>query len=128
MNMPAGSEAALAFLLACCVKTTIFLACAWVISVALRLRSSSAQRHHIWAAAILTSLALPFFALLLPAWRSVTLGSAATFWSSANGDTPGYISRTIPSIIINAAAGSPTFNKLAAAALFAWGLGFALLI
>ena len=61
MSTLANSEPALTFLIACCAKATILLACAWITVIALRQRSS-ALRHHVWAAAILASLALPFFA------------------------------------------------------------------
>src|SRR5260370_17471428 len=85
MSTLANSEPALTFLIACCAKATILLACAWITVIALRQRSS-ALRHHVWAAAILASLALPFVALLLPGWRSATLGSAPTLWSPAHED------------------------------------------
>ena len=61
MSTLANSEPALTFLIACCAKATILLACAWITVITLRQRSS-ALRHHVWAAAILASLALPFFA------------------------------------------------------------------
>jgi hypothetical protein len=84
MSTLANSEPALTFLIACCAKATILLACAWVTVIALRQRSS-ALRHHVWAGAILASLALPVLALLLPAWHSATLGRAAALWSPAHG-------------------------------------------
>ena len=80
MNTFANPQLALAFLISCWAKATLLLAGAWLMVVALRQRSSAAQRHHVWAAAILASLALPFFSLLLPTWHSATLGSAATLW------------------------------------------------
>src|SRR5439155_26987238 len=61
MSTLATSEPALTFLIACCAKAPILLACAWITVITLRQRSS-ALRHHVWAAAILASLALPFFA------------------------------------------------------------------
>jgi len=84
MSTLANSEPALTFLIACCAKATILLACAWVTVIAPRQRSS-ALRHHVWAGAILASLALPVLALLLPAWHSATLGRAAALWSPAHG-------------------------------------------
>ena len=83
MNTFANPQLALAFLISCWAKATLLLAGAWLMVVALRQRSSAAQRHHVWAAAILASLALPFFSLLLPTWHSATLGSAATLWIPA---------------------------------------------
>jgi beta-lactamase regulating signal transducer with metallopeptidase domain len=124
MSTLASSEAALAFLFACGVKATILLAFAWIVALALRQRSSAAQRHHVWAATILASLALPFFALVLPAWRSVTLGSAAALWNPARANPASTSAHAIPSVIINVASGSPISNKLAVFALLVWVLGF----
>jgi TonB family protein len=123
----ANYELALAFFFACCVKATVLLVCAWLIVVALR-RRSSALRHHVWAVAILASLALPFFALLLPAWHSATLGTAASLWSPAHANAGGSISHTIPSTIINVAVASPVFNKLAGAAFLVWALGISFVL
>jgi TonB family protein len=116
-------EQALAFLLACCAKATILLGIAWVIAGALR-RSSSAVRHQIWAVAILTSLGLPLFALLLPAWRSAALSSAAAFWSPAHAIAASPAPHTIPSTAIRVTSGFPLWNPLTVAALLAWALGF----
>jgi TonB family protein len=124
----ANYELALAFFFACCAKATFLLACAWLIVTALRQRSSAAQRHHVWAAAILATLALPVFALLLPAWHSATLGSAATLWSPAHSNTGSPISHTIPSTIINVTAALPLFDKLAGVALLVWALGFSFVL
>jgi TonB family protein len=123
MNAFASSEVALEFLLACCAKATILLSCAWIVAIALRQRSS-ALRHHVWAAAIVASLALPFFALLLPAWHSATLGSAAALWSHAHANATAATSDTIPSTVVDAVGASPVFNKLVIPALLAWALGF----
>jgi TonB family protein len=123
----ADYELSLAFFFACCAKATFLLICAWLTVIALRQRSSAAQRHYVWAAAILSSFALPFFAMLLPAWHSATLGTAA-LWSPAHPNTGSSISHTIPSTIINVAAASAVFNKLAGAALLAWALGFSFVL
>jgi len=123
MSTLANSELALTFLIACCAKATILLACAWTTVIALS-RRSSALRHHVWAAAILALLVLPFLALLLPAWHSSALGSAAALWSPAHANTASSNSYAIPSIIIEAVAASPAFNKLVIAVLFVWAPGF----
>src|ERR1700680_2797198 len=108
----ADYELALAFVLACCAKATVLLVCAWTIAIALRQRSSAAQRHHVWAAAILCSLALPFLSLLLPAWHSDTLGTATTLWGSAHAKAASSSSYPIPSIFVDAATACSAFNKL----------------
>jgi len=123
MSTLANYELALTFFLACYAKVTLLLACAWITAIALRQRSS-ALRHHVWAAAILASLALPFFALLLPAWHSTTLGSAAVLWSPSHANAAGSNSYAIPSIFVDAVAASSAFNKLVIAVLLAWVLGF----
>jgi TonB family protein len=127
MSTLANSEPALPLLIACCAKATILLACAWITVIALR-RGSSALRHHVWAAAILASLALPFLALLLPAWPSATLGRAAALWSPAHGNAASSSSYAIPSVFVDAVAASPAFNKLAIAALIVWAFGFSLVL
>ena len=127
MSTLANSEPALTFLIACCAKATILLACAWITVIALRQRSS-ALRHHVWAAAIVASLALPFLALLLPAWHSATLGNAATLWSPAHENAASSSSYPTPSVFVDAVAASPAFNKLAIAALIFWAFGFSLVV
>ena len=123
----AHSELALAFLTACCAKATILLASAWAIVIVLR-RHSSALRHHVWAAAILASLALPFFALLLPAWHWATLGGANVFWETARANANSSVTQTIPSIFVNVEAASSDFHKVAVVALLAWALGLSFLL
>jgi TonB family protein len=128
MNALANSDLTLAFLMSCWAKATLLLAGAWLIVFALRQRSSAAQRHQVWAAAMLASLALPCFSLLLPTWHSATLGSAAALWipARANATSPG--SGAIPSVIITAASAPAIFSKLAVAAVFAWALGFSFVL
>jgi hypothetical protein len=125
MSTLGNSEPALSFLIACCAKATILLTCAWIMVIVLRQRSS-ALRHHVWAAAILASLALPFLALLLPAWHFATLGGAATLWSPAHENAASSSSYAIPSVFVDAVADSPAFNELAVAALIVWAFGFSL--
>ena len=128
MNALANSDFALAFLISCWAKATLLLAGAWLIVFALRQRSSAAQRHHLWAAAMLASLALPFLSLLLPAWHSATLGSAAALWVPARANATSSGSPAIPSVIITAASASAIFSKLTVAAVFAWALGFSFVL
>jgi TonB family protein len=124
----ANYELALAFFLACCAKVTILLVCAWIVAIALRQRFSAAQRHHVWAAAILCSLALPLFTVLLPQWHSPAFGSATALWSPARANATSSSPYSIPSMIVDAVAASPAFNKLAIAVLLVWALGFSLVL
>jgi TonB family protein len=128
MNALANSDLALPFLISCWAKATLLLAGAWLMVFALRQRSSAAQRHHLWAAAMLASLALPFLSLLLPAWHSATLGSAAALWVPARANATSSGSPAIPSVIITAASASAIFSKLTVAAVFAWALGFSFVL
>lgn len=123
MSTLANSELAVAFLIACCAKATILFVCAWIMASVLR-RGSSALRHYVWVAAVLGSLALPFFILLLPVWHSATLGSAATLWSPAHANATSFGSRTIPAVIVDAVVAAPVLNKLVIAAFLTWTLGF----
>jgi TonB family protein len=124
----ANYELGLSFFFACCAKATVLLACGWLSVLALRQRASAAQRHHIWTAAILASLVLPFFAMLLPAWHSATLGSAAALWSPVQATSGGSASHTIPSSVINVTAGLPIFNNLAGVAFLVWVIGFSFVL
>jgi TonB family protein len=50
------------------IRTSIILAAAWCLSALLR-RRSAAERHLLWAAAILSAALLPVLTTLLPAWQ-----------------------------------------------------------
>jgi TonB family protein len=128
MNTLANSELAFVFLCSCCAKATFLLVCAWIIAIVLRRRSSAAQRHHVWAAAILCSLALPICTLLLPAWHSAAFGSAAAFWTPMHANATGSRSIAIPSTIINVASTSSLFSKLASVTLLAWAIGLSFVL
>jgi TonB family protein len=123
MNLPGSSEAALAFLVACFAKTTVLLTLAWIVALALRDRSA-ALRHQAWAAGILGSLALPVLTLLLPAWHSATLGSAAALWSPAHALATSAGSQNLPPMIVDARGTAPLLGKLPILILGAWFLGF----
>jgi TonB family protein len=128
MSAIANFELALAFLTACFAKSTIFLACVWAIAIVLRRHSSAALRHNLWAAAILATLALPIFMLLLPAWHSSTLGSAVSLWSPARANASTTSSPSIPPTIINALVGPTLFNTISRFVLLAWTLGMSLVL
>src|SRR5262252_8613484 len=53
------------FVLSVIAKTTIMLACASLMTLALR-RASASARHAVWAIALLGALILPFAAWILP--------------------------------------------------------------
>ena len=126
MFVPAIPDAVAALLLGGALKLTVLLLCAWLAAFALR-RGSSALRHHLWAAAILASLLLPLFMLLLPAWRSTILGTAAAAFtpSHASGSEP--IPASLPGAVIHASVSSPASNAVALGILLVWLAGFACL-
>jgi len=127
MKLVIESGSALAFLMACSAKVTGLLVMAWVLAMALR-KQSAALRHRAWAAGILSSLALPVFAPLLPAWHSAALAGAAV-WGPAglmavrarSGNFPAMV---VNAMVVNASAVSPLFGKLAVILLLIWLFGF----
>jgi TonB family protein len=130
MKLLIESGSALAFLMACSAKITGLLAVAWMLAMALR-NQSAALRHRAWAAGILSSLALPVFAPLLPAWHSAALAGAAV-WGPAglmavqarSGNFPAMV---VNAMVVNASAVSPWFGKLAVILLLIWLFGFLVL-
>ncbi len=128
MSTMANFEPALGFLITCFAKSTILLTCAWAIAIVLRRHSSAALSHSLWAAAILATLALPLFMLLLPAWHSSTLGSAVSLWSPAQANASTTSSPTIPSIVISALVAPTLFNTIARFVLLIWALGLSLVL
>jgi TonB family protein len=130
MKLLIESGSALAFLIACSVKVTGLLVMAWMLAIALR-NQSAALRHRAWAAGILSSLALPVFAPLLPAWHSAALASAAV-WGPAGAMTAHAKPANFPAIIVNAivvdaSSISTLFGRLAVILLLVWLLGFIIL-
>jgi TonB family protein len=128
MSTLANSELAFVFLCSCCAKATFLLVCSWTMAIALRRRSSAAQRHHVWAAAILSSLALPVFTLLLPAWHSAVFAGAAAFWTPMHANATGSRSIAIPSTIIHVASTSSLFSKVAGVTLLTWAIGLSFVL
>ncbi len=122
MHFLADSEFGLAFVLVCCIKTTLLLACAWAIVATLR-RASSAVRHHVWAAGILAMLLLPLLAVLLPSWHSFVLGGAAAFWSAPHRGEANLAAQTIPATIVHVAPGSFVLPTWASASALLWAFG-----
>jgi TonB family protein len=122
MNLLSSSEFALSFLIGCSVKATLLLALTAGIAYALSGRSA-AVRHHVWALGIVGSVALPLLTLLLPSWRSSTLGNAARLWSPAHAVANNNPVPNLPSMMIDAAMGSPLSGQLSRLALLLWALG-----
>lgn len=123
MSFLNNSHPALTLLIACTVKETVLLVAAWIITLFLRNRSA-AFRHHVWAAVILSALALPVFTFLLPTWHSAALGgAAAALWNPVTSAAPGSGSASLPAMIVNASAASPFFSRLADIILLAWLAG-----
>jgi len=75
-------------LVAIALKSSLVLAIAWLISLALR-RASAAVRHLVWTGAFMAILALPFFSLSLPSLRIHSPGVAALFEISAIAQVDG---------------------------------------
>jgi TonB family protein len=116
--------------MACSAKATVLLVVAWMLAIALR-NQSAALRHCAWAAGILSSLALPMFAPLLPVWHSAALAGAG-MWGSAGAMATQAMSGNFPAmivnaVVVNASAASPLFGKLALILLPIWLLGFFIL-
>jgi len=122
MNRLSSSELSFAFLIACSVKATILLIFAWIAASAAR-RRSAAFRHLVWAVGILGSLTLPLVTLLVPAWHSAALGTAAGFWSSAHKVAVADSSQTLTSMIVDASADSLLFGNLPGLVLLVWAAG-----
>jgi len=96
---------------------------AWLIASATRGRSA-AFRHSIWAAAVLGTLALPLFSLLMPKWHSTALGNAAAVWKVGQAVTINGGVGKIPVTAVDAALTAPTAGKWAGLVLLLWGIGF----
>jgi TonB family protein len=117
------SEQALVFLIACVVKATLLLACAWLFVSTLN-KFSAAIRHHVWAATILASLFLPILVLLLPAWHSVALGNAAAFLGPPQTNATNSFSPEPTSATVSVLAGDPLARYWPLFVLLVWATGF----
>ncbi len=122
MDLLNSPEAALGFLAAVAAKATILLTLAWMVTIALRNRSA-ALRHRVWAAGILSSLALPVFTTLLPAWHSTALTEPSGTGSVHSGSAMA-IFENLPAMIVKASAAAPLSSKWAGIVLAVWILGF----
>jgi len=116
-------ESTALFVIACSLKGTLLLGASWAITNVSR-RRSAAFRHSIWAAAILGTLALPLFSLLVPTWHSTTLGNAAAVWKVGHTTTISGSVTNIPVTVVDAVLKAPAAGKLAEFVLVTWGIGF----
>ncbi len=121
-------EFVFSFLLACCVKATVLLVCAWGIVAAFRQRSSAAHRHHVWAVAVVAVLGLPLLAMLLPSWQSSALGNAAAHWSPVRGNAAISMLQEIPPSLVTVEGASTVSAKLTIVVVVLWALGFVLVL
>jgi TonB family protein len=122
MDLLNSPEAALGFLAACAAKATMLLTVAWLVTIALR-NQSAALRHRVWAAGILSSLALPVLTIVLPAWRSAALVAASGAWSTHTAGTMANF-ENLPGMIVNASAASPLPTRWAGIVVAIWMFGF----
>jgi TonB family protein len=125
MHVFAGAADSLSLLIACTMKITLILSLAFLVVAVLR-RNSSATRHHVWAAAIIATLLLPFCIAILPAWHSTALSSPTASLASARAAAPATTVPALPTIIVNAVAGSSEFNAFAGTVLAFWAFGLLL--
>ncbi|HKT46745.1 MAG TPA: M56 family metallopeptidase [Candidatus Acidoferrales bacterium] len=102
------SGTGLPFVIACSVKLTVILSCAAVLMLVLR-RQSAALRHCVWASALLSALFLPALMLLIPAWHSTSLSSAAAALTSPRAVHPAAMAPTLPPLAVNA---SPSHTRV----------------
>lgn len=123
MNPIYNPGLSLTLLVACSVKTTIVLSIAWIV-ISLSRRRSASFRHIIWAAGILASLALPLFAVLLPAWHSSALKNVSGIFESAHAPASSAISQGLAAFVVTATTVSPLLENLSRLALLLWFAGF----
>ena len=122
MNLPGTSELALSFLIGCGVKVTLLLALAAAAAYTLR-GCSAAVRHHVWALGIVSSMGLPLLAILLPSWHSATLRAAARLWAPAHAAAGKSPFQDLPSLMVDAVAGSPFSVRSVNLILLIWAFG-----
>ena len=122
MTLPGGPELALSFLISSTIKATLLLGLTAGIAYALRSRSASV-RHQVWALGIVSSLALPLLTLLLPSWHSSTLSKAASLLAPPRAVAERNTLQGLPSMMVDAVAGSSVSGQLVKLILLLWALG-----
>lgn len=106
------------------VKGTILLFTAFVLTLVLR-RASAASRHLAWTLALCAVLALPVFALALPAWE-VPIYSSPPSIAAAAVTSPHRLSSADPlkhQLVQVTVTGHPARPGWPGMVLFAWALG-----
>jgi len=122
MNPPVAATQPLLFFVVCVSKTTVVLALAALVVACMR-RSSAGSRHHVWAASILATLALPFLTVLLPVWHSATLTHAATLLTPSHSAAPAPTSSYAGLVVVNATTLATYGTSLWVLAIWAPGVG-----
>src|SRR5262249_3908416 len=112
MSGPSSMESATLFAVSCSLKATLLLGAAWLIT-SVSGKRSAALRHSIWAAAILGTLALPLFSLLVPTWHSTALGNAAAVWKVGPNANVNGEGGKIPVTVVDAVLSAPAAGKWA---------------
>ncbi|HET9802683.1 MAG TPA: M56 family metallopeptidase [Candidatus Acidoferrum sp.] len=125
MSLP-NLQSATWFLIACSAKTTVILGMAWIVARISRGRPA-AFRHAIWAAALISVLALPVLSTVIPAWHSNALRDAVVVWAPGNGLRASGGADTVPAMVVNAVLSGPSGEKWGTYLLLAWAVGFAVL-
>lgn len=117
MNIPLSVNSLLAFLFACAVKATIVWGAAAIV-IAFNRRASASSRHFVWAAAIVVSLVLPLFTLVLPTWRSSELSRATVLLNSVRPANAAHAVGSASPMLVNASTSAIRFAPWLDAAWF----------
>jgi len=124
MQWLGSPELTLSLLMGSAVKATFVLALTAIVARAMR-NGSAATRHHAWVLGIACSLALPSLTLLLPSWRSATLGNAVKLFGAAHTAGGSANFQKLPFTVIDAAAASPFAGQWINLIFLLWVLGAA---
>jgi TonB family protein len=119
-------DTAVPLLLALALKTTMVLALAWVLTLALRWRSA-ALRHAVWTVGVLSSLLLPILVLLMPTWGSPYFASVVGHWSAPRSIMTVLAPSTMSAMSVDAVANTTALSNWRFLVLLAWAAGVGLL-
>lgn len=105
------------------IKGSLIVAATFVASRALR-RKSAAERHAVWALAVLCILALPVLICTMPALDSGLLPKVTSSWFGPSPGVSEPAPLALPAMVIRAATDAPWRSRLAQFLVLAWGAGF----